>query len=206
MKSLLDHSYLWAERWTRTKYSLLVLFVLVFLDSSLFPFPTTIIFITLSLFYPQRSNLNALVATMAMVIGGLAGYCIGYYMWLTPGGNFTPFARFFFDHVPGFDVNLYQYISDLYNRWSYGIFFSAVFLPVPFQIYSITAGAFDVSVIIFGITTFLFQGIRFFALAFLVMKFGEGVKFILQKHLKMIAVSVLGILLIYIVGVLVFEK
>lgn len=206
MRSLVDQSYSWADRWTKSRYSILALFILVFLDSSLFPFPTTIIFITLSLFHPQRASLNALTATTAMGIGGILGYCIGYYMWLTPGGDFTPLARFFFNHVPGFDVNLYQYISDLYNRWSYGIFFSAIFLPVPFQIYSITAGAFDVNIMIFVTTTFLFQGIRFFTLAFLVMKFGEGVKIILQKHLKMIAVSVLGILLIYIVGVLVFEK
>lgn len=141
-----------------------------------------------------------------MGIGGIAGYCIGYYMWLTPGGDFTPLARFFFEHVPGFDVNLYQYISDLYNQWSYGIFFSAIFLPIPFQIYSITAGAFDVNLIIFAITTFLFQGIRFFVLAFLVIKFGEGVRSIVQRHLKLVAVTVLGILLIYIAGVLVLQK
>jgi membrane protein YqaA with SNARE-associated domain len=206
MKSLLDRSYIWAERWTGTRYSILALCILVFLDSCLFPFPTTIIFITVSLFHPLRSNFNAVIATTAMGIGGIAGYCIGYYMWLTPGGDFTPMARFFFEHVPGFDVNLYQYISDLYNQWSYGIFFSAIFLPIPFQIYSISAGAFDVNLIIFVITTFLFQGIRFFALAFLVIKFGEGVKLILQKHLKLIAVTVLGILLIYIAGVLVLQK
>ena len=109
-----------------------------------------------------------------MVIGGLLGYSIGYFIWLTPGGDFTSLARFFFDHIPGFDVNLYQYISDLYNQWSYGIFFSAIFLPIPFQIYSITAGAFDVNVIIFGITTFLFQGIRFFCISFTCNKVWRG--------------------------------
>jgi len=182
------------------------MFILVFIDGAVFPFPTTLIFITLSLFYPQRSNYNAVVATLAMSLGGILGYCIGYYQWLTPGGDFTPVAQFFFNHVPGFDIKLYQYISDLYNKWSYGIFFSAIFLPIPFQIYSISAGAFDVNVIIFGLTTFLFQGSRFFVLAFLVIKFGEGVKLIIQRHLKIVAVSVLGILLIYIMGVLVFEK
>lgn len=96
MRSFVDQSYSWAERWTRSGYSILALFILVFLDSSFFPFPTTILFITISLFYPRRSNLNALVATAAMGAGGMLGYCIGYYMWLTPGGDFTPLARFFF--------------------------------------------------------------------------------------------------------------
>ncbi len=206
MKSLLSKTCGRTLEWTRSRCSIWVLFILVFFDASLFPFPTTILFITLSLFYPQRSKYNAVIATLAMGIGGILGYCIGYFMWLTPGGDFTAVARFFFNHVPGFDVNLYQYISELYNRWSYGIFFSAIFLPVPFQLYSITAGAFDVNVVIFGLTTFLFQGLRFFVLAYLVIKFGEGVRAVLQKNLKVVAVSVLGILLIYIIGVLIFEK
>ena len=185
MKSLRPKTFVWTLEWIKTRYSLWVLFILVFIDASFFPFPTTLIFITLCLLYPPRSNYNAFLATLAMGSGGLVGYCIGHFLWISPGNGFSAVAKFFFDHIPGFDINEYFYLRGLYNQWSYGILFSAIFLPIPYQIYSISAGAFEINVIIFAFSTFLFQGIRFFGLAYLIMKFGEGVKEILNKNLKL---------------------
>jgi membrane protein YqaA with SNARE-associated domain len=206
MKNLLDQSYSWAEDWTRSRFGIWSLFILVFIDASLFPFPTTILIIAFSLFNHKRSMYNAIAATLAMGIGGMLGYAIGHYTWLTQEGDFTSVARFFFNHVPGFDVNRYNYISTLYNKWSYGIFFSAIFMPIPFQIYSITAGAFNVNFIIFAMTTFLFQGMRFFVLAYLCLKFGERVKVILQKNMKVVAAIISAILVFYILGVIFLKK
>jgi membrane protein YqaA with SNARE-associated domain len=138
--------------------------------------------------------------------GGLLGYCIGHFLWITPGDGFSSLANFFFDHIPGFDIHEYQYIRELYNRWSYGILFSAIFLPIPYQIYSISAGAFAINFIIFALSTFVFQGLRFFGLAFLILKFGEGVKEILNKHLKIIAVSTLTVLVLYIFALVIIKN
>lgn len=206
MKNLFSKAYDWSIDWIKSKYSIWALFVLVFIDSSFFPFPTTLIFITISLLYPPRANYNAIIATLAMSSGGILGYCIGHFLWITPGDGYTAVARFFFDHIPGFDTHQYLYIRELYNRWSYGILFTATILPIPYQIYSISAGAFEINVFIFALSTLLFQGIRFFGLAYLIMKFGEGVKEILYKNLKIISVSVLTLLVIYVFALLIIKN
>ena len=134
-----------------------------------------------------------------MVTGSIVGYSIGHYMWISPLGGFTSLAQYFFSHIPGFTIDLYTNTQALYAKWSYGILFSAIILPIPYQLYSITAGAFDINVLIFGFSTLVFQGLRFFGLAFLVIKFGEGVKTIFHKNLKIIAFSTAGLLLLYVV-------
>jgi len=205
MRSLLIQTYDWTLKWSKSRYSVLALFVFLFSDASFFPLPTTVIFITLSLLYPLRSNFNAIIATIAMVSGALAGYGIGHYLWLNSDGGYTAIAQYFFDHIPGFNVDIYHNVQALYSKWNYGILLSAIILPIPYQVYSISAGVFDTNFFIFGFSTLLFQGLRFFGLAYLVIRFGEGVKIMFHKNLKIIAVSTVALLVIYIVAIKVFQ-
>ena len=205
MKSLLKQTYDWTLKWSKSRYSVLALFVFLFSDASFFPLPTTVIFITISLLYPLRSNFNAIIATIAMVSGSLAGYGIGHYLWLSSEGSFTVLAQYFFNHIPGFTIDLYHEAQALYSKWSYGILFAAIVLPIPYQFYSISAGAFDANFVMFGFSTLLFQGLRFFGLAYLVIRFGEEVKTMFQKNLKIIAISAITLLVIYIVAVKILQ-
>lgn len=205
MKSLLKQTYDWTLKWSKSRYSMLALFVFLFSDASFFPLPTTVIFITISLLYPLRSNFNAIVATIAMVLGSLAGYGIGHYLWLSSEGGYTAIAQYFFNHIPGFTIDLYHEAQALYSKWSYGILFAAIILPIPYQFYSISAGAFDSNFLIFGFSTLVFQGLRFFGLAYLVIRFGEEVKTMFQKNLKIIAISTITLLVIYIVAVKILQ-
>lgn len=205
MRSLLKQTYDWTLKWSKSRYSILALFVFLFSDASFFPLPTTVIFITMSLLYPLRSNFNALIATVAMVSGACVGYGIGHYLWLSPEGGYTVIAQYFFNHIPGFTLDLYHNAQAVYSKWSYGILFAAIVLPIPYQFYSISAGAFDSNFLMFGFSTLLFQGMRFFGLAYLVVKFGEGVKTMFHKNLKIIAFSTIILLLIYIIAVKIIQ-
>lgn len=199
MKSLIRQTWEWTLKWSKSKYSMVALFTFLFIDASFFPLPTTVIFLTMSLLYPFRTNYNALVATLGMVAGSVVGYSIGHFLWLRAEGGFTDLAQYFFDHIPGFSVDFYQYARELYVKWSYGIFFLSIILPVPYQVYSISAGAFNMNLLIFGLSTLLFQGLRFFLLAVLVIKFREGVKTIFHKNLKIITITVIILLIVYII-------
>jgi membrane protein YqaA with SNARE-associated domain len=205
MRGLLKQTYDWTLKWSKSRYSVLALFVFLFSDASIFPLPTTVIFITMSLLYPLRSKYNALIATIAMVCGATVGYCIGHYLWLSSEGGYTVIAQYFFNHIPGFTVDLYHNAQALYSKWSYGILFAAIVLPIPYQFYSISAGAFDSNFFMFGFTTLLFQGLRFFGLAYLIARFGEDVKTMFQKNLKIIAVSTLVVMVIYIAAIKIFQ-
>ncbi len=199
MQSLLSQTYAWTKKWANSPYSLLLIFVTLFLDASILPLPTTVIFITISLIQPSRSYYNALTSTAAMVSGAIAGYTIGQYLWLLPDGNYTQFARYMFDHIPKFNEVSYHNVQSLYFEWRYSILFFTIILPIPYQVFSITAGAFNFDLLSFALSTLVFQGFRFFLLAWLIITYGVGVKIIVQKNLKIITlISLIVILLIII--------
>jgi len=188
MQSLVSQTFSWTKKWSKSRYSLLVIFLFLFLDASVFPLPTTVAFITISLIHPLRSYYNALVAVTGMALGSILGYAIGHYLWLLPDGSFTQFANYFFNHIPGFTEAIYQNAQNLYLKWSYSILFFSIILPVPYQIISITAGVFNFNIVTFVLATILFQGFRFFLLGWLIIKYGEGAKIIFLKNLKIITI------------------
>ena len=191
---------MWTKKWSRSRYGLMAVFVFLFLDASVFPLPTTVVFITVSLIHPSRSYYNALVAVTGMVLGAIAGYIIGHYLWLLPDGSFTLFAQYLFNHIPGFTVANYLNAQNLYIKWSYSILLISTVLPLPYQVLSITAGAFEFNFYAFILATLVFQGLRFFFLAWLVVRYGEGVKTIFRKNLKII--SLITIILLFIIFII----
>jgi membrane protein YqaA with SNARE-associated domain len=108
-------------------------------------------------------------------------------------------AQYSFNHIPGFTIDFYNYSRELYIKWSYGIIFLSIILPIPYQVYSITAGAFDVNLLGFGLSTIFFQGLRYYLLALLVIKFKESAEVVFQKNLKIVAITTVVLLVAYIV-------
>lgn len=200
MQSLLSQTYAWTKKWSNTRFSLLVIFLFLFLDASIFPLPTTVIFITISLIQPSRSYYNALTAAVAMLLGAVTGYAIGHFLWLLPDGNFTPFAQYFFHNIPNFTEVNYFHAKSLFIAWQYIILFFTIILPIPYQVFSITAGALNFNLFGFALSTLIFQGFRFFFLAWLIITYGAGVMTIFRKNLKIIALISLVVLLIIIIA------
>ena len=196
MQNLLSRIYLWTKRTAISRFSLLFIFLSFLLDSCVFPFPTTVIFVTVSLLHPARSYFNALIATLGMVGGSLIGYTIGHFLWLLPDGNFTQLALFFFHHTPGFTDQSYHYTQNLFVTWGYSILLLSIILPVPYQFYAISAGVFDFNLAAFLFSTLFFQGFRFFLFAWLIVRYGEEVKPIIEKNLRIIALICIAIILV----------
>jgi membrane protein YqaA with SNARE-associated domain len=200
MRSLLTQTFLWTKKWTGGPYGLLAVFMFLFLDASVFPLPTTVVFITVSLIHPSRSYYNALVAVTGMVLGAIVGYMIGHFLWLLPDGSFTQLAHYMLNNIPGFTEANYMNAQNFYIKWSYAILLFSTVLPLPYQVLSITAGAFGFNLSAFTLATFIFQGFRYFLLAWLIVRYGEGVRAIFQKNLKIIALITVLILLIIIIA------
>ncbi|MEI7524953.1 MAG: hypothetical protein WCJ95_11520 [Mariniphaga sp.] len=196
MQNLLSRIYLWTKRIAISRFSLLFIFLSFLLDSCVFPFPTTVIFVTVSLLHPARSYFNALIATLGMVGGSLIGYTIGHFLWLLPDGNFTQLALYFFHHTPGFTDQSYHYTQNLFVTWGYSILLLSIILPVPYQFYAISAGVFDFNLAAFLFSTLFFQGFRFFLFAWLIVRYGEEVKPIIEKNLRIIALICIAIILV----------
>jgi membrane protein DedA with SNARE-associated domain len=66
--------------------------------------------------------------------------------------------------------------------------FVAAALPLPFKIFSISSGVFDINLVIFSIATLISQGMKFLLLALLTIKLGPEVKKLFQFNWKPIAI------------------
>ncbi len=185
IKSLHD----WSLKWAHTKYSWIAMFVCAFADASFFPLPTPSFFIGLAILNIANTYKLALSGTLGTVFGAVLGYSIGHFVWLNADGGFTGIAQFFFEYIPGFSVEFYEQIRVLYARWDFWILFSAGYTPVPYKVFSISSGVFNLNFFMMLFATFLGQGIRFFILGYLIVKIGPQIKGMIARNMKAIAIA-----------------
>ena len=110
----------------------------------LFPVPPDVLLIVLILGRREQALKFAVICSIASIAGGFVGYSIGHFIWWD-GTNYNSFANFFFNNIPGFTEALFQKIQNQYNHYGFIIIFTAGFTPIPFKVFTISAGAFDIS-------------------------------------------------------------
>jgi membrane protein YqaA with SNARE-associated domain len=181
--------YRWVLNWADTPYAPFALFVLAFIESIFFPVPPDVLLIVLVLGSRPRAFKYALNCTIGSVTGALIGYSLGHFMWVNSNGEFTWFADLFFNNIPGFSVELFNNIKGLFGKWDFWIIFTAGFTPIPYKVFTITAGVFDLNLFMFILASLISRGARFFLLALLLWKFGPSIKVFIDKYFNMIAIG-----------------
>lgn len=187
MKEWFKKLHIWGLKWANTPYSWMAMFACAFADASFFPLPTPMFFIGLALLNIANTYKLALSGTMGTVFGAVAGYLIGHFAWLNAEGGFTGLAQFFFQYIPGFSVEFYEKIRSLYIKWDFWILFSAGYTPIPYKFFSISSGVFNLNPLMVLTATLIGQGIRFFLMAYLIIKLGSAIKELIKKSIKPIA-------------------
>lgn len=193
--------YDWVLHWAETPYGPAALFLLAFAESSFFPIPPDALLIALALGVRKKSFYFAGLCTLASVLGALLGYAIGYYVWWEGTNEFSSVAMFFFENVPGFTENLFFQVKALYDEWNFWIIFTAGFTPIPYKVFTVTGGAFDVNLILFVITSVIGRAGRFFLVSYLIWKFGEHIKGFIDKYFNWLAIGFTVLLIGGFVGI-----
>ena len=204
MKNWFKSLHKWGMQWASTKWGAWALFICAFADASFLPLPTPMFFMALSLLNVTKAYKYALFGTMGTLTGAIAGYAIGHFVWLDAQGEFTGFARFVFENIPEFTESVYQSIHIQFTKWGLGILFLAPFIPVPYKLFSITSGAFDMNIFIFSLGTLFGQGLRFYLFSFLIIKLGPGIKKMLEFNKKPMAILAVACIAIAIITIKVF--
>ena len=190
MKTWFKKIRIWSLQWANTKWGPWALFLCAFSDASIFGLPTPMLFLALALIDITKAYRYVIVGTLGTVLGAMAGYLIGHFAWINTDGGFTGIAQFFFNNIPGFSEAGYDKIHLLYARWDFWILFIAAALPLPYKIFSITSGVFDINLLIFCIATLISQTLKFYLLALLTIKLGPEVKKLFRYNWKPIAIIV----------------
>jgi len=180
--------YDWTLSLAERKTSSWWLGLISFSEASFFPIPPDVLLIPLCLGAIRRALKFALICSIASVLGGLAGYAIGFYGWETLEG-------FFYDFVPGFTPEKFEKISGWYEEWGWYIVFLAGFTPIPYKVFTVASGVMDMALIPFLLASAVSRSARFFLVAILISKFGEPMKERIDRHFNKCALA-FGVLLV----------
>jgi membrane protein YqaA with SNARE-associated domain len=185
---LLRKLYDWILHWAETPYGPAALFLLAFAEASFFPVPPDALLIALVLGFTQKAFKFATICLVGSVTGALLGYVIGHFLWWTPDGNFTSLALFFFNTLPGFSEKDFNVIQKMYSEYDFWIIFTAGFTPLPYKVFTVSSGAFKISLPMFIIASIISRGARFFFISFLIWKFGPQIKSFIDKYFNWLAI------------------
>jgi membrane protein YqaA with SNARE-associated domain len=149
-----------------------------FAESSFFPVPPDAMMVPMAVSRPDRVWLYATIATVASVLGGLLGYAIGALL---------------FDSVGLWLFNLYgladkaETFQASYATYGHWVILLKGLTPVPYKLVTITSGFAHYSLFWFMLLSVITRGARFFLLAWLLGRYGIGIRAVLDRHLNVVA-------------------
>jgi len=159
--------------WSRHRHAEAYLAALSFAESSFFPIPPDVMLAPMTLARPQLGWRFAFVTTIASVVGGCAGYAIG---WLALD-LVEPLLR-----SAGY-WDTYEAATGWFGEWGFWAILVAGFSPIPYKIFTIAGGALHMMLPGFVLASFLGRGARFFLVAGLLVAGGERMERGLRRHI-----------------------
>jgi membrane protein YqaA with SNARE-associated domain len=158
-----------------------------FAESSFFPIPPDVLLAPMALAKPKKAWFYAAVCTIASVLGGVAGYAIGYLLYETVGL---------------FLIKLYGYADKVealrvfYGEWGWAFILVKGLTPIPYKLVTIVSGLLEYNLALFILLSVITRGARFFLLAAALNAWGDRIRALLDRHFGLF----LGIILIFVVG------
>ena len=171
--------YDWVLGWADSPYGALALFILAFVEASVFLVPPDVLLIALCVGRPQRSLYFATLCTLGSVLGGISGYVIGYQLYELIG---RPIIEFY-DATEAF-----QRVGDLYRANLVLALGPAGFTPIPYKVFTIAAGAFSVPFAPFVLVSAVSRGARFFLIAGLIRLWGPQIRRLIERYFNLLTV------------------
>lgn len=176
---MLRRLYDWVVHWAETPYGTWALFVLAFCESSFFPVPPDVLLIALAVALPRKSLKYALACSAGSVLGGCLGYLIGWQFMAAIGQKIIDFYNF------GPKIEEIGELYRNYDAWAISI---AGFTPIPYKVFTITAGMFKINFTVFFIASAISRSARFFLVGGLIYIFGPKIQPVIDKYFNILAV------------------
>ena len=173
-RSLLRRLYDWCLAAAHKPRAMWLMGAVSFAESSFFPVPPDVMLIPMALARPERAYVMAFWCTVTSVAGGVLGYAIGALLY---------------DSVGLWLIQLYGYgdkveaFREAYAQWGAWIILLKGLTPIPYKIVTITSGFAGYNLGLFILFSIITRGARFFVQAFLLHRYGESARHIIEKRL-----------------------
>jgi membrane protein YqaA with SNARE-associated domain len=149
---------------------------LSFAESSFFPIPPDVMLAPMTLARPASWLRLAFITTITSVLGGLAGYAIGYFAldliepWLRSSAYWDGYVE----------------VQGWFETWGFWAVLVAGFSPIPYKLFTISAGALAMFLPLFAIASFVGRGARFYLVAWLIRTGGPAMESRLRQHVELL--------------------
>ena len=182
--------YTRAMRWARHPRAPWYLGGLSFAESSFFPIPPDVMLAPMSMAQPARALWFATLTTVASVVGGMFGYLIGMFAfelvapWIESGRYAGAFLQ----------------AQQWFEEWGFFAIFAAGFSPIPYKVFTITAGVLGMALLPFVLASLVGRGLRFYLVALLMAWGGESMEAKLHRWIDWLGwLTVLAVVIIVLV-------
>jgi membrane protein YqaA with SNARE-associated domain len=177
--------YDWTLRLAGHRHAIRSLALISFAESSFFPIPPDVMLIPMVLARRDQAWRIAAVAAGFSILGGMAGYAIGYFLWDSVG---KPIADFYHitDAVARYRVQFQSYAAP--------IILVQGLTPFPFKLVAIASGLAQVNFAEFVLCATITRSARFFLVAGLVRRYGAPVQAFIEKRLALLGWLILAAL------------
>lgn len=162
--------------WSRHRHAPRYLAALSFAESSFFPIPPDVMLAPMVLANPHKAWHFALLTTVTSVLGGMLGYLIGMFSFEL----IEPILR-----NAGYYPKYLQ-AKEWFDAWGFWAIFLAGFSPIPYKVFTITAGVISMAFLPFVVASAIGRGARFFLVAALLCWGGKGMEDTLRKYIDII--------------------
>lgn len=169
--------------WAAHPHAERYLAVLSFAESSFFPIPPDVMLAPMCLANRARAWRYATVTTLMSLAGGVAGYLIGYFLfeavepWLHSMGYWPAYLRG----------------KNWFDEWGIWAVFVAGFSPIPYKIFTISAGVAVLNFPGFVVASLVGRGARFFLVAGFVVAGGERMESMVATYIERIGWGVVAL-------------
>ncbi len=164
--------------------------LLSFVESFILPFPPPDVMLApMALAQPRRAMHFAALTLTFSVLGGLVGYLIGAFLFEQARPYIVEWG-----YQPGFDT-----ATLWFEKWGFWAVLVAGFSPVPYKIFTISAGVLHLALIPFVMASIIGRGARFYLVAWCLARFGPAIEPKLMRYIEYIGWAVVALLLVAIV-------
>lgn len=177
--TLLRRLYDWTMGLAAHPRAGLALFLVAFVESSVFPIPPDVMLIPLILAARHKAFHYVAIATAGSVLGGIAGYAIGWGMFESVG---RPILAFY-----GYAEQFHEFAA-LYNEQGGWIVSMAGLTPFPYKVITIASGATGLDLDTFVVSSVLSRGARFLIVGALLWRFGPPIRGFIERNLGWLTV------------------
>jgi membrane protein YqaA with SNARE-associated domain len=175
--------------WSRHRHAPRYLAALSFSESSFFPIPPDVMLAPMVLANPHKAWNLALLTTVTSVLGGVLGYLIGMFSFemvepiLQDAGYYPKYLQ----------------AKQWFDEWGFWAVFLAGFSPIPYKVFTITAGVISMAFLPFVVASAIGRGARFYLVAGLLYWGGDSMEKTLRKYIDIIGWATVALVILLLI-------